>query len=42
MILVPISMTDERLDSRMDAPGPLAHLRSGVSSQVVGYVVGWC
>ena len=28
MILVPISMTDERLDSRMGAPGPLAHLRS--------------
>ena len=33
MILVPISWTDKRLYSRMSVPGPLAHLRSGVSSQ---------
>ena len=38
MILVQIYWTDERLDSRMGARGPLAHLRSGVSSQEVGYV----
>ena len=39
---VQVSMTDERLDLRVSAPGPLAHLRSAVSSQEVGYVVGWC
>ena len=28
----------EAMDSRIGAPGPLAHLRSRVSSQEVGYV----
>ena len=38
LIHVQISWRDKRLDSRMGARGPLAHLRSGVSLQEVGYV----